>query len=303
MNLAFRTAPVSGALDLRLVRQRDRAALRILDRAEAATPRQLAILVYGHRRVAQRRLAALWRAGLLERTILPPAPRGGAEIAYRLSREARHRLGDRSPRVRGSNRLGHTLDVVETICALVTASEDPRLRSPVALWLTEATARTYLGGPPFPDSIVVLQDQGHCAVVCLEIDEATQRRGPIEAKLNGYRRLLTSEPGWQVLFIVPSPTRARWLRVVAGSVTKDVASRTWVTTLAALRARHLEAGIISLDASGHRTTVAGLLTPVTSRDGSSRDGSADVGSNAWIQLLGQGGVEDVESTLAGAPTT
>lgn len=297
MNLPFRTASVSGALDLRLVRPRDRAALRILDRAEAATPRQLAILAYGHRRIAQRRLAALWRAGLLERTVLPPAPRGGAEIAYRLSREARRRLGDRSTRARGSNRLGHTLDIVETICALVMATDDPRNTSPVALWLTEATARSHLGGPPFPDSVVVLEVEGRRGVVCLEIDEATQRRAPIEAKLGGYRRLLGSEPAWQVLFVVPSATRARWLRVVASSVPEDVASRTWVTTMAALRSQRLEAGTLALDATGRRGTVTGLLR----RTAGVPAGPA-VATRAWLRLLGEGGVEDVDAMLASVLT-
>jgi len=85
------------------------------DRAEAATPRQLATLVYGHRRIAQRRLLHLWQAGLLERAIVPHAQRGGAELAYRLSDRARRRLGDVATRSRGSNRLSHTLDIIETI--------------------------------------------------------------------------------------------------------------------------------------------------------------------------------------------
>src|SRR5207302_749240 len=123
----FRTATDADALDIRLLRWRDRATLRILDRAEAATPCHLAILVYRHRRIAQRRLSALWRAGLLERTALPPRKRAGSELAYRLSRRAQRRLGDYSRRARGSNRLGHTLDIVETVCALVTAHGDARL--------------------------------------------------------------------------------------------------------------------------------------------------------------------------------
>jgi Replication-relaxation len=122
MASVFRTATPADKRDIRLLHYRHRAVLRILDRAEAATPRQLAILVYSNLRVAQQRLASLYESGLLERTTLPPPRRGGAELAYRLSPRARYRLGDHSPRARGSNRLGHTLDIVETVCALVTAN-------------------------------------------------------------------------------------------------------------------------------------------------------------------------------------
>ena len=85
MSTPFRIATDASGLDIGLLHYRDRAVLRILDRAEAATPRQLAILVYGHRRIAQRRLLRLWQAGLLERAIVSHAQRGGAELAYRLS--------------------------------------------------------------------------------------------------------------------------------------------------------------------------------------------------------------------------
>ena len=199
MASVFRTAIQLETRDIRLLRYRDRAALRILDRAEAATPRQLAILVYGNLRTAQERLASLYEGGLLERTTVAPPKRGGAELAYRLSRRARYRLGDHSPRARGSNRLGHTLDIVETVCALVTANGDPRHRSPILAWLAEPTAATALGTPPYPDSVVVLEDAEHMGVLCLEIDEATQRRAVIEAKLNGYRRLFDAHPTWWLL--------------------------------------------------------------------------------------------------------
>lgn len=292
MNHVFRTPSNTPGIDLRLLLPRDRAVLRILDRAEAATARQLAILAYGHRRVAQRRLAALWRTGLLERTVLPPAPRGGAEYAYRLSTDARRRLGDRSPRPRGSNRLGHTLDIVDTVCSLVSGNGDPRASSPVALWLTEATAYSQFGGPPYPDSVVVLVDGELRGVLCLEIDEATQRRSAIEAKLNGYRRLVDRAQRWRVLFVVPSPTRARWLRLVAASVAEGVATRTWVTTLQALRASGLDAGVVCIGRSDTRSTVRGLLTP-----GASPGSFFPVGSQAWLRLLGEGGVEDVDAIL------
>jgi hypothetical protein len=292
MSLVFRTALDADALDIRLLGYRDRATLRILDRAEAATPRQLAVLVYRHRRIAQRRLAVLWQAGLLERAVLPPRRRAGAELAYRLSRRAQRQLGDHTRRVRGSTKLGHTLDIVETVCALVTTDGDLRTSSPVQAWLTEATARTYLGGPPYPDSVVVLADGDRSAVLCLELDRATQRLAAIEAKLVAYRRLLDDYPDWQLLFVVPTANRARWLREVADEADQHVAARAWVTSLAALRSRRLATGLVGLGASGQRATTEALLVP-----GAPRRSQTPVGSDAWLHLLGEGGIEELDDVV------
>lgn len=292
MSLVFRIATDADALDIRLLRWRDRATLRILDRAEAATPRQLAILVYRHLRIAQRQLARLWQAGLLERTLLPPRRRAGSELAYRLSRRAQRQLGDHTRRVRGSNKLGHTLDIVETVCALATADGDLRTSSPVQAWLTEATARTHLGSPPYPDSVVVLADGDRSAVLCLELDRATQRLAAIEAKLAAYRRLVDEYPDWQLLFVVPTASRARWLREVADEADQRVAGRAWVTSLAALRSRRLAAGLVGLGASGRRATIETLLVPAAPRRS-----RTPVGSDAWLRLLGEGGVEELDDVV------
>lgn len=288
MNARFRIAADAPGLDIGLLSYRDRAVLRILDRAEAATPRQLAILVYRHRRIAQRRLLRLWQAGLLERAIVPRAQRGGAELAYRLSDRARRRLGDTATRTRGSNRLGHTLDIVETVCSLVTASGDPRLDSPVSLWLDEPSAAAVLGTPPYPDGVVVLMVDGRSGVLCLEIDEATQRRAVIEAKLGGYGPLFVDHPSWCLLFVVPSPNRARWLRMVASGVDDAVVSRTWVVTLTTLRVRRLDAEVRAL-ADGRTATLRGLA-----RSSDGRQCAAPVGSENWVRLLGEGGIEDLD---------
>lgn len=288
MSPIFRTANAGhGGVDIRLLRYRDRAALRILDRAEAATPRQLAILVYGHRRIAQRRLRSLWQAGLLERTILPPETKGGAEAAYRLSTDARGRLGDRSHRIRGSNRLRHTLDIVETVCALVTANGDPRTSSPVARWLPERMARAHVGGPPFPDSILMIDDNGRSGTVCLEVDEETQRRTAIEEKLGGYRRTVEAADGWAILFVVPSGARVRWLRLVGGSVDEAIAQRTWVTTLRELQQHHLGAAVMPMRRRRDPIELRDLLV-----SGSVLPDRHPVASDAWLRLLGEGGVED-----------
>lgn len=291
MSTPFRIATGAPGLDIGLLNYRDRAVLRILDRAEAATPRQLAVLVYGHQRIAQRRLLRLWQAGLLERAIVPQAQRGGAELAYRLSDRARRRLGDTATRSRGSNRLGHTLDIVESICALVTANGDPRHDSPLHLWLDEPNAAAVLGTPPFPDSVVMLEDDGRTGLICLEIDESTQRRAVIEAKLNGYGRLFDAYPKWSLLFVVPTRARGRWLRSVADEADGSVVVRTWVTTLTALRLRHLDAPVRSL--SDGRTSTIRTLARTTD----DRRARMPVASEPWLRLLGEGGVEELDGIL------
>jgi len=144
-----------------------------------------------------------------------------------------------------------------------------------------------LGTPPYPDGVVVIESDRRSCVICLEIDEATQRRAVIEAKLNGYRRVLDAYPTWWLLFVVPSRTRARWLRSVAGQADGSVVARTWVTTLAALRLRHLDASLRAL-ADGQTSTLRALARTIDDR----RAGSP-VASEPWLRLLGEGGVEEL----------
>ena len=68
----------------------DKAALRLLVRADAATASQLARLIYRRERTAQDRLLELWRAGVLERSTDPRSGRGTATYAYRTSPSPAH---------------------------------------------------------------------------------------------------------------------------------------------------------------------------------------------------------------------
>jgi len=94
---AFSSAPAPAArviVDPGFLPYRDRAALRILYRADVATTAQFTVLAYARRQSAQERLSRLYRAGYLERAILPPSFRGGAPFAFRVSPCGRRRLGD-----------------------------------------------------------------------------------------------------------------------------------------------------------------------------------------------------------------
>jgi hypothetical protein len=270
---------------------RDRAALRILNRAGAATSAHLDILVYRNYRVAQHRLRLLWCWGLLERATLPPAgSQAGAPYAYRPSRACLRRLGYRRPRWRGPGYLEHTLDAVDAVCALVaSASHDER--PIVQLWLPERLAADALGGEPIPDAIVVLATATGLGVVCLELDEATQHAAPIRAKLAAYQRALAARPGWHVLFVVPGAARAAWLRRVAAETDHGGISL-WTAARDDLRLAGADAPITSL--TGPAATSSLRAATVEAGPWRSRE---PVGSQAWIELLGTGGGEDVPAIL------
>jgi hypothetical protein len=171
------------------------------------------------------------------------------------------------------------------------ATGDPRSSSPVLAWLAEPTAATALGTPPYPDSVVVLEADGRSAVFCLEIDEETQRRAVIEAKLNAYRGLFDAHPTWFLLFVVPSRNRTRWLRTVARRVDEEVSARGWVSSLVALESAHLNAPAVGL-ASGNSIQLRALLSTAHAPRA-----AAPVASEAWLRLLGEGGIEDLDAVL------
>ena len=195
---SFASAPAPSSrsiVDAGMLTYRDRAALRILYRADVATTSQLTTLVYHRRQTAQERLAALYRAGYLERAILPPASRGGAPFAFRVSPRGRRRLHyAKLTRGRAGTQLRHSLNGVETVCALLDAQPPAATEPLVTAWLTETMAHDTLRGV-YPDGIVVLQGASGSAVVCLEIDEATEPGPVIADKLERYEKALWSIQG------------------------------------------------------------------------------------------------------------
>lgn len=291
MTYRFRAACTAIARDPGHLPVRDRAVLRILNRAHAATTAQLTILAYRNRRLAQARLRRLWEWGYLERATLPPAgPRGGAPLAYRLSPACRRRLGYRRSTWRGPGYLAHTLDAVEAVCAFVRTS-DPETRPIVQLWLPESIVSDALPDGPVADAVVVLAGETGSGVVCLEIDESTQHLAPIREKLRAYRRTIGGRRGWQVLFVVPTVARRRWLRRVATGLDLDGLT-TWVVMLDELR-RH--------GADVHLVPIAGEAAPRpllhVLDDARPRVAAAPVGTRRWLDLLGSGGGEEVSSAL------
>ena len=266
-------APRSGAHQLTHARgrprrppDRDKAALRLLVRADAATASQLARLIYRRERTAQDRLLELWRAGALERSTDPRSGRGTATYAYRTSQSTRAHLGIREPRA-SSLYLRHTLDIVEAVCALAAPddADDPR---PVQAWLTERMSADLPGPGIRPDSVVALQVGARSAVLCLEMDEGTQHAPVIRARFAAYGRWLPARAGWHLLFVVQSEQRTRWLRRLGSwHGPASLAGRSWVVRLADLGRDGLDALAVPIVGANPPLSLRGLarIPPSASR--------------------------------------
>jgi hypothetical protein len=293
----FASAP---ALDRRIIVDpgllpyRDRACLRILYRCDVATTSQLMTLIYRRRQTAQERLSALYRLGYIDRAVLPPSTRGGAPLAFRVSAKARRRLGYLSlTRFRAGTQLRHSLNVVETVCALVRAtspSDDPL----VQVWYPDYNAADLLPGV-YPDSVVALQAPRGSAVLCLEIDEGTEHGPQIRDKLARYGDALAGRPGWHVLFVAPSRERVDFLARVAKRVDGDPAlgGRAWALVLRELSGAGIGTTLVPLFTGARRLSVGQLVS-----DPKRRRCPTPVGTDAWLQVLGDGATEETDEALS-----
>ena len=280
------------ALDVGLLGFADRAALRLLHRILISIPDQLATLVYSSRRTAYRHLARLARLDLVEVVPLPPR-RGGVPFAYRLTGKALRRLGYTEARVSGFAHMRHGLDSAEAVCALVRAARAEQVPTSVELWLPESTAGDAGLLPARPDGVVVLQRARLSAVVCLEIDEASEHAPQIRAKLDTWATVFAVRPELVLLFVVPTESRLAWLRRNAGAGLRPaLEGRAFGVVAGELASAGLEAPALPIGWRGERRPLATLIAePRTRRSGT------PVGSAGWVELLGSGGGEDVDRVL------
>jgi hypothetical protein len=290
MSVVFRGSterPLLSGLDVGLLSIRDRACLRLLYRAGVATADQLAALIFPSRRTALRRLRRLWQLGLLERAPLAPE-RGGIPVAYRTSRRGSKRLGYHDTRTGGVGRVRHSLDIVDAVCALVRSAPGA-----VQLWLTEPMVETELPADVRPDSIVVVQLSGLSAVLCLEIDEATEHSPTIRTRLGAYERALAGRAGWHVLWIVPTEERLGWFRRIGRwDERPSLEGSSWGVVLDDLRELGLRASAHPIGWSGGAVPLEAVVI-----DPTIRTSPTPVGSPAWVRLLGSGGAEETEGLL------
>ena len=287
MTPGFRAAVAALRLDPGQLPIRDRAVLRIVNRARLANAEQLAMLAYHNRHYAQIRLRRLWDLGYLERSGLPPPTGiGGSPYVYRLAPAAIARLGYAARPWRGPGYVGHTLDAVEAVCALVRSS-DAETKPAVLRWLPESIVVDVLPTGPAADAVVVIAAADGPATVCLEVDEGNQHLTVIREKVRAYGSALDGRPGWHVLFVVPTADRAAWLRRAARG-SGPVAISVWVTTLDELRHRGPGARLASVPGPGLSSrTLRGLDSGLSPLAG------PPVGSRRWLELLGSGGAESL----------
>lgn len=298
MSALFRTWPerAPAALDIGLLPIRDRACLRLLDRYEAATADQLAVLVHPTLRTSQRRLHRLWSLGLLERSPLMPE-HGGIPMAYRLSRLGRSRMGAVDPRVASAARLRHSLDIIWVTAALIGWSEAREVADGmeplVQVSLSESQTAGILGPSLRPDSIIALQSDPFSGVLCVEVDEATERSAVIRGKLDAYSFHLRARGGWHVLFVVPSRDRLQWLRRATGwNHWPELVGRCWGVILPELRRTGADAIATPVACRGEPRPLLAVLD-----DPRPRRCPTPVGSDEWVELLATGGGEDVSEAL------
>lgn len=290
MSVVFRESSeraLLSSLDVGLLSVRDRACLRLLYRAGVATADQLTTLIFPSRRTALRRLRRLWQLGLLDRALLAPE-RGGIPVVYRLSRRGSKRLGYVDTRTGGVSRVRHTLDIVDAVGAIVRNAPGS-----VQLWLTEPMTDGVLPVEVRPDSVVVLQVDSGSAVLCLEIDEATEHSPMIRARLGAYERALAGRDGWHLFWVVPTGERLDWLRRVARwDQRSGLEGRSWGLVLDDLRAVGLRARTQPVGWSAEAASLEAVIA-----DPRARLCPTPVGTPAWVRLLGSGGAEETHEAL------
>jgi hypothetical protein len=290
MSVVFRESaerPLPSNLDIGLLSVRDRACLRVLYRAGVATADQLATLVFPSRRTALRRLRRLWQLGLLERAPLAPE-RGGIPVAYRISRRGGKRLGYHDTRTGGVSRVRHALDIVDTVCALVRSAPGA-----VQVWLTEPMVDSELLSDVRPDSIVVVRRAVASAVLCVEVDQATEHSPTIRTRLASYERALAGRTGWHVLWVMPTVERLGWFRRIGRwDQRAGLEGCSWGVVLDDLRTVGLRATTQPIGWGGGAVPVEEVVA-----DPTIRTCPTPVGSPAWVRLLGSGGAEDTDEAL------
>ena len=159
-------------------------------------------------------------------------------------------------------------------------------------WLTESMCHDTLRGV-YPDGVLTVAGPTGSAVLCLEIDEATEHGPVIEDKLARYEKALWSRT-WCVLFVTGSPERAARLAAIGRRIARPgLSGKAWVVLLPDLWAHGYDAPIRALTAEPRRSVLRGLLA-----DPKPRRCPTPVGTDAWLRLLGEGGLELHDEALA-----
>ena len=144
-----------------------------------------------------------------------------------------------------------------------------------------------------PDSVVVIQLAGGSAVLCLEIDEATEHSPTIRARLVPTSAALAGRDGWHLIWVVPTQERLGWLRRVARWDQRIGLERcSWGLVLDELRTAGLRARTQPSAGAARPCPLEAVIA-----DQRLRPCPTPVGSPGWIRLLGSGGAEETDEAL------
>jgi len=284
--MSYRPSPpahVRTRVDVSLLSVTDRACLRLLEYARVATASQLADLIYPSLRTALRRTRKLYLSNLVTRESLPP-DHGGIPFAYRLSSAGRRRIHLNAYRSPGLITTRHSLDGVEFVASLV--AYDPGL---VQLWWPEYDIPKWDWGVN-PDHLVVIDTGEASAFILVEVDESTERPPVIRDRLDAYAKLFDDHRvGWHLLWVANSRERLARLRQIAGPTKHPILSgRCWGVAIDDVVDQGADAVVLAIAAKDPPRPVRGLAT-----DPKARRSEYEVGSDAWVSLLANGGKEDI----------
>jgi hypothetical protein len=205
--------------------ERDRGLLLWLVHGDVVTAELAGLLAYGHRRIAQRRLARLVEYGLLTGFWAANRQRPRGRYAYSLTKPVRAALErsvwpeGRPPLFDGApeavSPVIHGLATHDVLAAFLRAG-DPGRGYGLAAWAPERPCiRLTRGGFLRPDALAVVRAGDASIVLAIERDLGTERGPVLAAKLERYRRVYDGSPARAPLhvgFVVDSARRAASVR-------------------------------------------------------------------------------------------
>ncbi len=207
--------------------ERDRAVLLWLLGGDVITAELAALLAYGHRRIAQRRLARLAEYSLVSGGWAANRQRPRGRYAYALTKTARVGLErlvwpSGRPRLDGgvevTSPVIHGLATHDLLAAFLRAA-DLGSETGIAAWVPERACLRLFGGWLRPDAFAVIRVGGRSIVLFVERDLGTERGAVLPEKVRRYRSALArqrDELPVHVGIVVDSPRRASSLgRLIA----------------------------------------------------------------------------------------
>ena len=203
---------------------RDQHLLLWLLSADIVTAQLAALLVYGHLRTAQRRLARLAELGILRSFWAANMHRPRGRHAYSLTRQARadvERISwptgrpDRARDVPPSAVI-HQLATHDLLAAFVRAG-DPLLREGIFAWVPERACAQLFDGYLRPDALAGVRVGDRAIALFIERDLGSERGEVLAEKVRRYRSVFARAVDLpvQVGFVVESERRARTVHEVA----------------------------------------------------------------------------------------